>query len=149
MIKKTRATRKPKKTKPKINGRPVHSDFEFKAYKDMKAIVPKGAVVSYETERLEYVTTSLYRPDFPVEFKDGRKMYIEAKGYFKYSDRAKMLAVRDTNPDLDIRFLFMRDSPSCLGKGSKMRPSEWADKHGFKWCIGEVPLEWFRDDDSK
>lgn len=57
-----------------------------------------------------------------------------------------MLAVKETNPELDIRLVFMRNSPSCLGKGSKTRPSEWAEKYGFLYSVGEIPQEWFKED---
>lgn len=57
-----------------------------------------------------------------------------------------MLAVKETSPELDIRLVFMRNSPSCLGKGSKTRPSEWAEKYGFLYSVGEIPQEWFKED---
>ena len=44
-------------------------------------------------------------------------MIIEAKGFFKPSDRRKMLAVKEAHPHLDIRFVFMRDN--TLSKNSK------------------------------
>lgn len=135
--------RKEKKKYPKIGKRTVHSDFEYKSYLTMKAHLPKGADIEYETEKLSYSIPSNYVPDFIITFKDGTKIYIECKGYFKYSDREKMLAVKRDHPDLDIRFLFYGDSPSKLGKGSKTKPSEWADKHGFPWAVGEIPKEWF------
>lgn len=111
-------------------------------------MLPRGATAGYESEKLQYFVPGTYTPDFIIEFKDGRKMYIETKGYFKYTDRKKMEAVREANPDLDIRLLFMRDSPSCLGKGSKTRPSEWCEKYNFKYSIGELPVEWFKETNS-
>jgi len=134
--------------KPKLNGRAVHSDFEFDVYKVAKPLLPKGATLTYESETLPYVIQFSYRPDFVVEFDDGRKMYIETKGYLSASDRQKMISVKETNPELDIRILFQRNSPSCLGKGSKTRPTEWAQKHNFPCAVGEVPIEWFRNDND-
>lgn len=141
-----RINRRQRVQKQKLNGRVVHSDFEFYTYNTLKPLLPKKAAIAYESEQLPYVIEYLYRPDFVIEFHDGSKMYIETKGYFSYSDRQKMLAVRDKNPDLDIRIIFQRNSPSCLGKGSKTRPSEWAEKNGFKFAIGEVPKDWFKNE---
>ena len=42
---------------------------------------------------------------------------MEAKGFFKPSDRRKMLAVKEQNPELDIRFIFQRNN--TLSKNSK------------------------------
>ena len=50
---------------------------------------------------------------------------IEAKGFFKPSDRRKMLAVKEAHPELDIRFVFMRDN--TLSKSSKTTYSMWAE----------------------
>lgn len=139
--KKARAV-KEKKPRNKIGKRVVHSEFEWSTYHTLKAHKPKGSEVEYETEKLGYTIKSNYIPDFIIIFGDGRKLYIECKGYFKYQDREKMIAVKRDNPDLDIRLVFYRDSPSSLGKGSKTRPSEWAEKYGFPWSVQEIPKEW-------
>lgn len=139
------ARNKKKKTYPKIGKKTVHSDFEYDGYHEVKAYLPKGATVEYESEKLEYTTSHTYKPDVIVEFRCGRKIYLEFKGYFKYEDRAKMLAVREAHPTLDIRFVFQKDQPSCLGKGSKTRPSEWAVKNNFLYAVGSVPPEWIVD----
>jgi hypothetical protein len=55
-----------------------------------------------------------------------------------------MVAVKEQHPSLDIRFVFYRDNPSQLGRGSKSRPSDWALKNGFIFSIGEVPIDWFK-----
>lgn len=128
--------------KPKIGKRYVHSNFELDVYNAMKAFVPKGASLEYETETLGYTVSMDYRPDFILSFEDGRKMYIECKGYFSYKDRVKMQSVKEAHPELDIRLVFMRNSPSCLGKGSKQKPSDWCEKYGFKYSIGVIPQDW-------
>lgn len=74
--------------------------------------------------------------------KDGSKIYVESKGYFPYPERAKMVAVKEQHPDLDIRFVFYADSPGKLGKGSKVKPSEWAVKYGFPFTIRDIPADW-------
>jgi hypothetical protein len=117
MYQKSRAKRKPQ-PRNKIGKRVVKSDFEWSTYHTLKAHKPKGSEVDYETEKLEYILTKHYVPDFIITFNDGTKMYIECKGYFKYPDREKMISVKENNPDLDIRFVFYRDNPGQLGMAS-------------------------------
>lgn len=141
-----RKIKKEVKPRNKIGKRVVHSQFEWNSYHTLKAHLPKGATLEYETEKLTYVITKEYTPDFIITFDDETKIYVECKGYFKYPDREKMIAVKELNPDLDIRLVFQRNSPSSMGKGVKMRPSEWADKYGFPWAVGEIPKEWLYSD---
>lgn len=96
----------------------------------------------YETERFKYTLKKTYTPDFILKKADGTRMYIEVKGMFTADDRAKMLAVRDDNPGIDIRFLFS-NARSKLRKGSKSSYADWCDVHNFKWADGgRVPLQW-------
>lgn len=95
----------------------------------------------YEPEEIEYTLKKTYIPDFVIEFKDGRKLYIEAKGFLRPEDRAKLLAVKAQHPDMDIRIIFERDNK--LSRTSRTRYSDWATKSGFPFSIGSVPREWF------
>jgi hypothetical protein len=53
-----------------------------------------------------------------------------------------MIAVRDQNPDKDIRFLFA-NAENPIKKGSKTTYGMWAEKNGFKYADGvEIPKEW-------
>lgn len=100
----------------------------------------------YESLRIPYqvpVENKHYVPDFIL--KNG--IIVEAKGKLDRGARKKMLLVRQQNPDLDIRLLFMRDN--YLSKGSKTKYSEWAEKNGFKWSVsleGHLPSEWLTND---
>ena len=97
----------------------------------------------YESEKLSYTTEAVYTPDFIIESKK-KKIYIEAKGYFKPADRKKMLSVRKSNPKLDIRLWFQADS-YINNKTKASRYSDWAKKNSFKYHIGEtLPKEWFK-----
>lgn len=91
----------------------------------------------YEVEKFAYVTESKYTPDFFLP----NGVIIEAKGFFKPSDRRKMLAVKKAHPHLDIRFVFQRNN--TLSKQSKTTYGDWCDKHGFLYCIfPNIPNEW-------
>lgn len=97
--------------------------------------------VRYECDRLPYVLTKFYVPDWTVTRPDGTVFFIEAKGWFRPEDRSKMLAVKMANPHLDIRFVFPKDNK--LNKNSSTTYSEWCIRHGFPYAIGNVPKEWF------
>lgn len=97
--------------------------------------------IGYETEEIPYIIECHYTPDFILEFKDGRKIYIEAKGYFRTEQRSKMIHVKRCHPDKDIRMLFMKDERI---RGTKSRYSDWCKRHGFPFAIGEIPEEWFK-----
>lgn len=135
---------KKKKEMPKIGKKKVKSQFEFDVYKKLKNALPRGAMISYETDLLDYILIKNYLPDFTIELKDGTIIYIEAKGLgraFDYNARIKMEAVKEKHPDKDIRIVFMSDRP--FRKGGKMTPSQWAEKNGFKYSINEIPKSWF------
>tara|TARA_R100000152_G_C6690390_1_gene122146 strand:- start:46 stop:390 length:345 start_codon:yes stop_codon:yes gene_type:complete len=93
----------------------------------------------YESEYFPYVIEHKYIPDFRVG-----DVYLETKGYFKPSDRRKMLAVKRCNPDLDIRLVFQAPH-NKISKRSKTTYSMWAEKHGFPWCAYyAIPISWLR-----
>lgn len=120
-------------------------------------LVKAGVKYSYEEYLLEYFNkpyrtacfdcgstkeiyqTRWYLPDFYLPDVD---VYIEAKGYFKPSDRKKMLAVIAAHPDKDIRMLFMNDN--WINKDHKMRYSDWCIKHNIQYAFKVIPEEWLR-----
>lgn len=84
-----------------------------------------------------------YTPDFQLG-----ETFIEAKGRFTGADRAKMLAVRESNEGLDIRLIFAANNK--IQKNKDARYSDWADKHGFLYTIGrKVPDDWVPDGGGK
>jgi predicted nuclease of restriction endonuclease-like RecB superfamily len=83
-----------------------------------------GIEYGYEPEKLNYVIEAQYIPDFKVG-----DVYLETKGFFKPSDRRKMLAVKKSNPDKDIRLVFQAPY----------------NKISFQWCpYYEIPLDWLQ-----
>ena len=102
-----------------------------------KLLDKKNVPFLYEVQKFDYVTESKYTPDFFLP----NGVIIEAKGFFKPSDRRKMLAVKKQNPELDIRFVFQRNN--TLTRTSKTTYGAWAEKHGFEWCLyPDIPESW-------
>jgi hypothetical protein len=99
-----------------------------------------GFRVEYEPFSLAYLVKGNYYPDFVLE----NGIIVEAKGYFDSRARAKMIAVKKNNPDLDIRMLFM-NSRTKVRKGSKLTYADWCEKYKFPFADGMIPLEWFNE----
>ena len=96
--------------------------------------------LEHEPHFIPYVMKGSYLPDFILS----NGIYIEAKGYLDAASCRKMKAVKASNPDLDIRFVF-QNANGKRNKRAKLRNWEWAEKHGFLWSEGTIPLEWFRE----
>lgn len=101
-----------------------------------------GYITRYEPERLKYQLEGTYTPDFVITFSDGRKIYIETKGYMDNDARRKMVAVKRGNPDLDIRMVFQKDN--LTRKDGTLRYMTWAQKYGFKCALKTIPDEWLQ-----
>jgi hypothetical protein len=112
------------------------STFEDRLAQQMNA---KGLAYKYEPkdEHLGYMLE--YIPDFVLP----NGIIVEAKGWFDSTDRTKMLRVKQANPERDIRFCFMANNK--INPKSKMRYSDWCEKHGFQWCLKEIPEEWWNE----
>lgn len=112
------------------------SGYEDRVIADL---VERKVPHTYEPFKLAYVIEAAYTPD--IELANG--LIVECKGYFDYEARRKMLAVKRSNPQLDIRMLFVRDN--AIRKGSDYRYSDWCRANGFPWHVGEsVPDEWVK-----
>lgn len=118
----------------------MRSKFE----KDIATLLKdKRVKFKYEPHGVPYIIEASYFPDFKIG-----EIYIEAKGHFTAQDRKKMKAVKESNPNMDIRFWFMRDN--YLTKAKKSRYSDWAKKHGFPYHVGlEFPKKWFNKKENK
>ena len=92
------------------------------------------AVFQYEEEHIPYVIAHHYIPDFIIWTPLG-KVYVECKGYLRPADKRKLIAVRKTNPRLDIRLLFYENRVSQI---------KWAVRHGFKHAIHVIPDDWLK-----
>lgn len=110
----------------------------------------RGVEFDYESERIRYTVAGAYLPDFVVRTRNGRKIYIETKGNGRSFDgpaRRKLRAVKEQNPELDIRIVFYSDG-KCGPKrkdGTHMTQLDWAAKYGFPAAIKEVPESWINE----
>jgi predicted nuclease of restriction endonuclease-like RecB superfamily len=109
--------------------RKTRNKFETKIERQLK----KAKVsFKYESERIPYLLSGHYIPDFVVSLPNG-KIYIETKGYLRPEHKRKMVAVKKLNPHLDIRILFY---------SKKTKDIRWAEKYGFIYAIEDIPKEW-------
>jgi len=116
------------------------SKFELETAKNL---TDRKVRFRYEKTKLRYTIPAkecTYTPDFEFKSKSGKRIIIETKGHFTKENREKALYVRDTNPDLDIRFVFMSNNP--IYRKSPTRYGDWCIKHGFKWALKTIPKEW-------
>lgn len=92
---------------------------------------------AYEADKISYIQThhGIYNPDLTIYDDEGKTIrFIELKGYFRPESKKKMLAVKASNPHLDIRLVFQKKDAKNI---------RWCEKHGFQWAIGEIDDEWF------
>lgn len=96
--------------------------------------------IEYEPIFIPYVIKGSYKPDYRL----GNGIIVEAKGYLDAAACRKMKAVKASNPDLDIRFVFQKANGKRNSR-AKLTNWQWAEKHGFPWSEGRIPLEWFKE----
>ena len=109
----------------------------------LESLVAKrlGRKARYESHKLKYTVPAKdreYSPDFTIVKTDGNIIHIEVKGFLRYEDQMKMRWVKECNPKADIRFYFPKDSKVHI---SKLTNSQWCEKYGYKYYIGELPKE--------
>ena len=119
----------------------------------------KKKKVQYDYEpkwgKLEYTIPAkkaTYLPDFYIKTKTGKTIIIECKGIWVYADRLKHLLIRQSHPDLDIRFIFTNPK-NKIRKGSKTTYADICDGlgkgpfKGVKWqyAAKKIPTNWFNE----
>jgi len=120
------------------------SGLEESTANDLKA---RGIDAPYEAVTIEYGQPAQKRKYTP-DFKLPNGIFIETKGRFTVEDRKKHLYIRESHPELDIRFVF--DNPNAkLRKGSPTSYAMWCDKNGFKWAKKRVPDAWIKEPSNK
>ena len=113
-----------------------------------RGLTASGVSFEFEQEKLRYTQPAkerTYTPDFVITTRSGKAIYIESKGRFVTSDRQKHLMVRDSNPDLDIRFVFSNPN-NRISKQSKTTYAAWCEKNGFMYAKFDpnevIPQDW-------
>lgn len=101
----------------------------------------QGMELVYEPAhvRVKYSMPHKYIPDF--ELPNG--VLIEAKGWFRPSDRAKMRKIKEQNPELDIRFVFQNPQMKLTKSKNSETYWQWAERLGFPWAENKIPLSWW------
>lgn len=107
----------------------MRNKFEQRIHKQL---TKAGVEFKYEEERIPYYLARHYIPDFIIKTATG-KIYIECKGYFRPEHKAKMIAVKKLNPQMDLRILFYAPN---------IKNERWAVKNGFKYAVDTIPDEW-------
>jgi len=87
----------------------------------------------YEPDKFDYTVVHQYTPDFRI----ASNIFVETKGKWDGADRAKHLAVRKQNPQLQIIFCFYNPNKT-LSKKSKTTYRQWCEKNGFEWCTLDI-----------
>lgn len=108
----------------------LKNKFETKTYNQLRRAKIN---FKYECEKIPYVLARHYIPDFVITTKTG-KIYIECKGYLRPEHKAKMVAVKKLNPQMDLRILFYATNKKYI---------KWAEKNGFRYAINVIPEDWF------
>jgi hypothetical protein len=139
-----------RRKKIKYRGRVYASKFEVEVAKQLYSAKMK---FTYETTSYYYeepvssglctecgskdtVTTHWYTPDFFLD----NGVIIESKGKLDMATRKKLKAIKNSNPDLELKLLFMRNNR--INRGSKTYYEDWARKQGFDCTTKTIPKEW-------
>lgn len=85
-------------------------------------------------------TYHLYLPDFYLKDFD---TYIEVKGRYTSSDRAKTLLVVEQNKGINLKLLLQRDQR--IHSGSSTFYSDWCKSNNIDYAIGHVPSRWIAE----
>lgn len=116
-----------------------------------------GVQYEYENKenKIEYIIPAskhTYLPDFTIFTKTGKRIFIEPKGIWDYSDRYKHRLIKQQHPEHDIRFIFQR-SKQRIRKGSKTTYRDICNGcgrgifRGVTWKYSDklIPEEWFEE----
>ena len=101
-------------------------------------LVELGVKYEYESTKVPYVIQHTYCPDFILP----NGIWLECKGYWDAKDRRKIKAVKEQNPDIDLRMVFQAPY-NKIYKGSKTTYASYCDNLDIPWCsFVNIPLKW-------
>ena len=98
----------------------------------------------YEATRIKFTSTHSYVPDFVLP----NGVLVEVKGWFKPSDRAKHLRIKEQHPDIDIRFVFS-NARQKLSRNSITNYGQWCYRYGFIWAEKKIPQGWLNESSKR
>lgn len=107
--------------------------FEYESIKLKYDFPVRGGYCSSCKSGKQVVRRRHYLPDFVL----GSNSILEAKGILGSSERSKFLAIKKSNPEWNVAFVFGADNK--LSRNSKQRYSDWCRDHGFDFGIKELP----------
>jgi len=116
------------------------SKLEARVAKHLK---DHGCPFEYESRTLFYISPAKMKRYIPDLLLLNSGIFLEVKGLLTLEDRKKMILVKKTYPELDIRFIFQR-AKNTISKKSKTTYADWSDKHGFPWAELHVPAQWMK-----
>lgn len=126
----------------KKRGRKSSRDQTYRSLleKRVASLLPPKVRKNYESHTITYTVDHKYCPDWSVS----ETQFIECKGYFRASDRAKHLYIKEQHPEIEVVFVF-GDSNNKIHKNSKTTYADWCNKYGFKYTDVKtgIPEEWF------
>jgi hypothetical protein len=131
-----------KKTSKTFNFR---SGLEVKVAKQLESL---GVEYDYEPYKIEFLRpaqTSKYTPDFLIEVNG---LLVEAKGRFTSQERKKFKLIKESHPDLDLRFVFSNPKAK-IGKKSNTTYGMWCERMGFPYAKELIPIEWLKENGKK
>lgn len=116
----------------------------------------KGITFKYEARTVDYVSpvrggvclkcsasSTGKRRKYLADFSIGG-IILETKGKLDSPGRTKLIAIKKSNPELDIRLVFQRNNR--IRRNSPVHYTDWAKANGFKHCVGtKLPAKWVRD----
>ena len=107
-------------------------------------LVDLGVKYEYETTKVRYIIQHVYTPDFVLP----NGVVLECKGYWEPADRRKIRAVKELNPNLDLRMVFQAPF-NKISKKSKTTYAKWCDKHDIPWTsFQNIPLDSYTSQNS-
>lgn len=113
---------------------PYRSSIEERFALDLQR---QGIPFEYETEKYRYQVTKVYTPDFILRTPYG-PIYLELKGWWPSNERMKIVAVRESNPDLRVVMVLQRPN-AAINHGSKTSLAMWCNRKGIEWAPFPVP----------
>ena len=97
-----------------------------------------GVSYEYESTKIPYTIQHNYNPDFLLP----NYTYLETKGYWSSSDRRKILAVKEQNPEIKLLMVFQAPY-NKISKKSKTTYAQWCERHDIPWtAFHNIPLDW-------